>query len=139
MFAELVLEAVRRRFPDLLLHIPCPERAFMAMRAPSPVLGIIAFYDDGDEVTVYAGDLTHGHFSASEEDSPSEREQKVVGAVLKFVEDTLEDRVLFWASEDRRSGGWTVLPGGSLPRSPSAIRTVWSGPLAPQRPESNAG
>ena len=66
----------------------------------------MAIYDDGDELTVYVDDLTHGHFAEYAEGlSESERAGRIVEAVAEFLDALFADRVVVWGQHNT-GGGW---------------------------------
>ena len=92
--------------------------------------------DDGDEFTVYIGDITHCYFELDDELESSElAAAQAVAAVVDFVEAILTERMEFY-------GGGTY--GGSRLRSEKprswlsrlllgSKTYVWSGPVEDSR------
>ena len=141
MLRDRVVAELLRRLPTLRHQVGDSDQPFVTIPAPSPLLGAITIHDDKGEATVYAGDLTHGHFYPfGHQLSLEARESWIAEAVVAFLEDVVADRILFWAKADRRGGGWTHLDPVVAPDAPGEILTVWSGPwpLA-SRSQRNAG
>ncbi len=99
-------------------------------------MGDLIIIDDGDEFTVYIGNITHCHFPLDDRAStPQLAGEQVVNAVVQFVEGVLTDQIEFY-------GGGTY--GGSRPRSDKprgwrsrfllgSVTYLWSGPQADDR------
>ncbi len=65
--------------------------------AVHPAVGNLEIYDDGNELTLVAGNFTHGHFSNYDENlSVDQKESAIVDAVVSFLEDLFADRVVLW-------------------------------------------
>jgi hypothetical protein len=98
--------------------------------AVHPDVGDVQIFDDGSEVTLVAGNFTHGHFSDFRSNSAEEAENKVVDDVVDFLERLFTDQVVMWGSQPG-GGGWHrrgKLDSDS-PFPPSGPLYVWSGPL----------
>ncbi len=66
-------------------------------------VGDIQIYDDGDEITVVAGNFTHGHFSNYEDISEEESERMIAENVADFLEKLFSDKVVLLGSH--KGGG----------------------------------
>jgi hypothetical protein len=133
MLLDRIRTELAERLPGLAVQVESSGEPFITISAPSPLLGALEIHDDGDEATVYAGDLTHGHHNPYDPTLSTEaRESWIAESVADFVEAAVEDRVLFWATADRRSGGWLRLEYEQVPvTAPGVVMTVWSGPWVP--------
>jgi hypothetical protein len=84
--------------------------------------------DDDDELTISVGQLTHGHFSPKNYQTPrEEREEEVVGRVIAFLEAVFDDRIEFWTSG--RMGGWHERGDRFPVERPDGRIYAWSGPI----------
>ena len=104
--AEALIPLLRERFPQMKLRTgssPDPCAVFPAIH---PEVGDIAILDDGNELTIYAGNFTHGHFDCDDPQTPEpERTERTVGAVMAFLDELFADRIVLWGSH-RGCGGW---------------------------------
>jgi hypothetical protein len=118
------------RFPDRGLRLHEGTEPVASFPAAHPEVGDLRIDDDGDELTVSVGRLTHGHFTPRNYEGPAdEREEELIERVLEFLEEVFFDRIEFWT--DGKCGGWH--PRGGEPLAPERImrRLVWSGPVPP--------
>jgi hypothetical protein len=78
--------------------------------AKHPDVGDVRIWDDGDEVTVAIGDITHGHFGLYDKSLTQEQiDREVTDQVIDFLDALFSDRVLLYRSESGQSGGWARL------------------------------
>src|SRR5262245_54935557 len=121
------------RFPDrgLLLHEGKEPAA--SFPAAHPEVGDLRIDDDGDELTISVGQLTHGHFAPGNCGGPAhEREEELIDRVLQFLDEVFRDRIEFWTAG--KCGGWHPRGGIPLAPGPNMRRFVWSGPVPPAPP-----
>jgi hypothetical protein len=124
--ADTLFPTLRERFPHRGLRFesrPVPCAVFPAVH---PDVGDIQVCDDGDEVTVYAGKFTHGHFSNYDEISGPEKRRIISEDVVEFLDAVFTDQVIFWGSHGG-GGGWHRLDFGPC-EDPEPGEYVWSGP-----------
>ena len=68
-------------------------------------------YDDGDEITIFLGDVTHCHFSQDYlGDGKYSPELEVCDAVIQYLKDLFSDRVIFYRAHNRGLDGSRPLP-----------------------------
>ena len=118
------------RFPDrgLLLHEG--KETVASFPAAHPEVGDLRIDDDGDELTISVGQLTHGHFAPRSYETPAhEKEEELIERVLEFVDEVFHDRIEFWTAE--KCGGWHPRGEEPLAAGPNMRRFVWSGPVTP--------
>jgi hypothetical protein len=116
------------RFPGRGLRVHEGTQPAASFPAAHPDVGDLRIHDDGDELTITVGELTHGHFSPTNHQAPSEeKEDQVIGRVMKFLDEVFADQIEFWTAD--RAGGWH--PRGKAPSLQRANmrRFVWSGPV----------
>jgi hypothetical protein len=107
-----------------------PVATFSAVHAD---VGDLKIYDEDVELTVEIGNLTHGHFSPRNYETPqAEREEEVIERVMAFLEAVFDDQIEFWRTDIE--GGWG--PRGSEPIGPNPRKYTWSGPLSAASPKS---
>jgi hypothetical protein len=103
--------------------------AFPPIHPQGPDLRIM---DDGDEATIYLGDITHGHFNPYDPDlAQDEIDARVTDDVLLFLDELFADKYLLWKSTKDGSGGWEFLDNDLKLREPDANTKyfLWSGPV----------
>ena len=133
VIAQTLLAALRTHFPNRELVLGTPPNPIIIIPAQHPAVGTISIWDDGEEVTLAIGDITHGHFSGYNTSNAEELAQAVVEQVIAFLDALFTDCVLLWKTDSRGAGGWHVLDPGhpftdQLPAVASCF--VWSGPKA---------
>ena len=131
--AEKLIPRLLARFPDRGLRLHQGNQPTASFPAAHPEVGDLIIDDDGDELTISVGQLTHGHFSPRNyEDPPEERQEQIIGDVIEFLDEVFRDEVEFWTADAGKMGGWqTRGKGYPLAWRPEVRRYVWSGPLAP--------
>ena len=73
-------------------------------------------------------DLTHGHFAEYDDQlTETERERRIVEAVVEFLDALFADRVALWG-QARVGGGWYRIDLGGSGGRPGTQEFVWSGP-----------
>jgi len=107
---------------------PAPEATIVF---PYPEIGPVEICDDGDEVTVFIGRVTHGHFGCYDESlTEEEKQKKIVADVIEFLAALFADRVVLLRIFRGWSGGWRVLRPHEQPRrSWFWEQFLWSRPL----------
>ena len=132
MIREILVPAMRRRFPSAPFEYLDQDAPFAVLPSPCPEIGRLELFDDGDEVTVYLTEITHGHFSCYDEDATrEEKERRVAESVLDFLAALLADRVVIYRVIGGLAGGWTTLDASDPLPSVSRMQKqyVWSGAL----------
>ena len=96
-----------------------------------PDVGDIQIYDDGDELTVVAGNFTHGHFSNYDDKlTVEQRTEEISDDVMSFLESLFADHIVLWGSHES-GGGWYHIEQDSTAFSAQEEKKyVWSGPLS---------
>ncbi len=93
------------RQSDDTVVIPCDN----------PEIVAIEVQNDLDELIVFVGNFTHGHFDCYDESlSPVEKEQDIAEQVLEFLSDVFSNKVEFYHSKSG-GGGWR--PAGTGPEN----------------------
>ena len=121
-----ILEA--RFGPDVELTPSSKE--FASFDAKHPEVGDVTIIDDGDELTVYVGNIAHGHFGSYEDGlSAAEHEAFIADELINFLVELFADEYLLFKS--KWSGGWArreVVTESEM-RSPKTHWFKWSGPI----------
>ena len=120
MIATVLIPQLQARFPDRALRISDDSPPIATFPAINSEVGDIEIHDDGDEVTLYLVNFSHGHFGNYEDHLPlAVRQQKIVDAVVDTLDRIFTEKIEF--STGRWSGGWG--PRGSC----RGDVFVWSG------------
>jgi len=125
--AAVLIPKLQRRFANCGMRISAPPSPCAVFPAVYPEFGDIQIYDDGDELTVVAGNFTHGHFSNYDEELSAQQKAEVItDSVVRFLEETFADEIVFWGSHDA-AGGWHKTSERSEWQQ-AAKEYVWSSP-----------
>ena len=123
--------------PKLETHLPGQfhvTETVVTFPEKHPEVGSVEVHDDGEELTVYAGNFTHLHFSSY--DNSLSREQtaeRIADDALAFLIDLFADRIIMWGSHDGRGGCYERETGPtSIFSSGRGQEYVWSGPVSKQ-------
>ena len=118
------------RFPERGLRLHVGREPVASFPAAHPEVGDLRIDDDGDELTISVGQLTHGHFAPiNYQRSEQEKEEELIERVLEFLDEVFHDRIEFWTAG--KCGGWHPRGGDALAPGPNMRRFVWSGPVTP--------
>jgi len=92
-------------FPERGLRLHEGKEPVASFPAVHPEVGDLRIDDDGDELTISVGQLTHGHFTPGNCGRPAhEKEEEVIERVLQFLDEVFHDRIEFWTAG--KCGGW---------------------------------
>jgi len=127
MITEKLIPRLRERFADRPMKLGAPPEAIAVFAAAHPDVGDVQIFDDGSEVTLVAGNFTHGHFSDFDSETTEQAEENIVENVIEFLDRLFADQVVLWGSH-RGSGGWYSRDRDSSEFA-KGPRYVWSGPL----------
>lgn len=127
MISEHLIPMIQDRFPNLGSRERNKGNHVFTFPPKIEEYGPVQIYDDEDEVTVYLGRFTHGHFSNYEEGlTMEEKERKIAEDVIHFLEALFDDRVLAWGSHSGM-GGWKIVEDGSHKKLMFRETYAWSG------------
>jgi hypothetical protein len=139
---DQLVPRLRDRFPGRGLKVTGSAQPCAVFPAIHPDVGDLEIHDDGDELTVIAGNFTHGHFSNYKDGVPeSEKYEAIITELLAFLDDVFADQMVLWGSHDT-SGGWfrrkrgaevtgqSVWPAPNKDGPQMRSEYVWSGPLS---------
>lgn len=123
MICDLMIAQLQARFPDRGLRITDDTPPIMIFPAIHPDVGDIEVHDDDDEVTVFIGSITHGHFGNYDEGlARLQRDQLIVDAVIAQLELIFSEKTELYRTS--WGGGWG-------PRGTGTGEVfVWSGPVS---------
>ncbi|MFT3745289.1 MAG: hypothetical protein QM785_13475 [Pyrinomonadaceae bacterium] len=129
MLKETVFNALVEEFGDAV-ESTSDSIAFAEIKAKHPAVGNVSVQDDGTEITLFIGDITHGHFGSYEDDLSEEEHERVIAeSLVEFLSDLFEDKYFLYTS--RHSGGWARfdMVQESDMQSPNTQWFKWSGPI----------
>jgi hypothetical protein len=132
--SEKLIARLSACFPNRRLRLHPGKQPVASFPASHPEVGDLYIDDDGDELTISVGRLTHAHFSPTTYQAPSQKnDDEVIERVIAFLNEAFNDQIEFWAAD--RMGGWHPRGEKPLVQQPNMRRFVWSGPVIPPRPE----
>lgn len=132
MLRETVAAALEKAFGETA-RLDRASRNFATFAASHPEVGEIWISDDGDEITVSVGKITHGHFGSYQPGlTEEERESAIAQDVVGFLSRLFRDEVFLFTS--RFMGGWKYreLITEKDPNSSRRTWYRWSGPVDPK-------
>ena len=129
MIRDVLLPELMERFPNRGFQTQSSGNTIGLFPAAHPGVGNVYIADDGDEATLFIGDLTHLHFNF--DPGETEPEKGVANDVLEFLDELFADRILIWKS--RSTGGDGVMPLETANVfsgiDANDLTFVWSGPV----------
>ena len=127
MIRDHIIRLLTERFPGQFVMAEPGVEPFVTFAAKHPEVGDVQIQDDGDEVTLFAGNFTHGHFSNYDNVPVEEKEKEIAEEVVDFLSKLFADQVVLWGSH-MGGGGWRVIDPGSPEKRKHRKEYVWSGP-----------
>jgi len=138
MTLEMLTPLLKERFGDRLQvergRLSLPTEPALVIRAAHPDVGDVVISDNGDEVILSIGSISHEHFNPYDPALSKEAAAAwLADRVATFLDHLLADRVLMWMALRGTAGEWRVVkePPRRAPRSLLRRWFVWSGPLSP--------
>ncbi len=128
MLRDGLTPALKTTFPEIPFDYSGRDSLVASVPIPNGV-GDLKLCDDGDEITVFLGDVTHCHFSQDYlGDGKYSPESEVCDAVIEYLKDLFSDRLLFYHARDRgRDGSGPIPPPDELDKIKKDCRCfVWS-------------
>jgi len=127
MIRDFLLPLLTERFPGRFVAAKPGIEPCVTFPAKHPQVGDLQINDDGDEITLFAGKFTHGHFSNYDKIPVEEKEKRIAEDVADFLGKLLSDQVVLWGSH-KGIGGWRVFDSASSDKPKQRKEYVWSGP-----------
>lgn len=131
MISDYLIPALRAEFAGREIKFDVPPQPVATFPASQEAVGRVLIHDDGDEVTVYIENITHGHFDVYDAAlRDEEKGKKIAENVINFLKALFSDQVLLFTGPNNRYGGWTRLDlkDGPVELSPSLRYFLWSRP-----------
>jgi hypothetical protein len=128
MIKDKLLPRLEETFSKESFSVGSPPEPIAVFKAKHPGVGELSIWDDGDEVTISIGDITHGHFDSFDSNLTQEEiESEIIENIIDFLKQMFADKYLLFKSQG--SGGWQHLDYIEKPfkRQESAKYFVWSG------------
>jgi hypothetical protein len=123
---------LRVAFPQAPMHVGGLRDAIAVFQAKHPSVGDLVIEDEGDEVTVILGNITHRHFGSQDSSAPAEvQAQEIASEVIEYLRQLFADEIQFFGSGV--SGGAQARSNTRRGRLSTLLlgkkSYVWSGPL----------
>jgi len=128
--SDMLISILRQRFPSMEIRQGTLQgQPTVTIRAVNPEVGDVQIWDDGKELIVGIGRITHGHFNTRDESlNDAETARLICNDVVAFLSELFADRVELWCAGG--AGGWHRRGETELPPLPRGGRKyVWSGPI----------
>ena len=129
MLKDAIITALTSRFGHEVMIAPT-SKEFAVFTAKHPEVGDVVIDEDGDELIVSVGNITHGHFGSYESGlSEVEHQAAIAYDLIAFLDDLFADRVLLFTAT--WGGGWTLIEDVEERKlhSPRRRWFKWSGPI----------
>ena len=127
MIRDYLLPLLTERFPDRFVAAEPGVEPCVTFPAKHPQVGDVQIQDEGYEITLVAGNFTHGHFSNYDDIPVEEKEKRIAEDVADFLDKLFSDEVVLWGSHEG-GGGWRLVDRSSSDRPKHRNEYVWSGP-----------
>ncbi len=129
MLKETVSKELVKQFGEAV-RVNSENAEFAVFAAKDSDVGGVTIEEDGNELIVRIGEITHGHFGSYETElTQDEHAASIAEDVIKFLIELFDDDVLLFKSAN--SGGWArhdmIKPSDIL--SPNTEWYKWSGPV----------
>lgn len=103
---------------------------FAIFKAKNHDVGDVVIEEDGNELIVFVGNITHGHFGSYESGlSEAEHEEVVAESLVDFLVELFADEILLFKSDWK--GGWArrEMVNEKDLLFPETEWFAWSGPI----------
>ena len=124
---------LKAAFPEAAMQIEDHSEARVVFPAKHPSVGDLIIQDDGEELTLFVGSITHRHFcSTNLSASPEVQAEQIAFEVTAYLRQLFADQIEFFGTG--RSGGARARSGkkrGPISKFLFGKKSyVWSGPLS---------
>jgi|SRR5215510_10193814 len=129
MIREVLIPKLQARFAARGFQHGSEKNSIGFFPAAHTQVGELAMFDDGDEATIYIGQITHLHID-SEASEEHRAEEEIANEVISFLEDLFADKMMIWKLNITGENG--VLPVANVEEwgmDHRASTFVWSGPV----------
>ncbi len=128
---------LRHLIPKLDAHFPGQfhsTEAVVTFPAKHSAVGSVEVHDNGEELTVYAGNFSHLHFSSYDGSlSKEQAAERIADDALAFLTKLFADKIVMWGSHGGRGGCYEREAGpSSIFSFKRGQEYVWSGPVPKQ-------
>jgi hypothetical protein len=119
-------------FPKAPMQVDALRGPIAVFRAKHPSIGDLVIEDEGDEVTVILGNITHRHFGSQDSGAPAEVQARdIASEVTEYLRQLFADEIEFFGTGG--SGGARARSNTKRGRLSKLLfgrkSYVWSGPL----------
>jgi hypothetical protein len=97
--SEKLIARLLARFANRRLRLHPRKQPIASFPAAHPEVRDLYIDDDGGELTISVGRLTHAHFSPTPHQAPSQKnDEEVIERVIAFLNEVFNDQIEFWAA-----------------------------------------
>ena len=132
MLSEYLQSALVQNFPNRSFIFGVHPESTVEIEGPCNAISPISISDDGDELTIYFGQITHVHYGCYDDAlTPDEKERKIVSDVIELLQNLFSDRIVVSRYFNGLAAGIKNLKPNEFASGDSLIsqRFVWSGPI----------
>jgi hypothetical protein len=127
-----LLPKLQEAFPGAAMRIGLGAEPLVTFLAKHPAVGDLEIHDEGDELTVFIGSITHRHFCSQDPAASAQAQaDQLASEVTEYLQQLFADRIEFFGNGFR--GGARVRSDrrrSVISRLLLGRRSfVWSGPL----------
>ena len=131
---EMVLDAIKRQFPDVVFEVLEGAQPFARLAAPYGGIGDLELHDDGNEVTIDFRHISHTHLNPYRKMPREALANWLAESVVEFLKALFEDRILLYTAVDGLQGGQQISEVPFSRSEPVAGMDgfncyLWSGPV----------
>jgi hypothetical protein len=129
MLRTRIKERLREELPSTPFEY-FEDRKFAVLRG-HPSVGDVTLLDDGDELTMEVGSITHHHFNPYDPSLTESEAAEIIGSqLIEFIRALVADEVLMWKTVGGGGGCRHIESDEVLPRPGIGVEFyLWSRPL----------
>jgi hypothetical protein len=129
---DALIPRLHAAFPDMSMNVGSEGEPLVTFSAKHADVGNLVIQDEGDELTVLIGDITHRHFGNYDRGlGANEKAESIASEVVEYLRKLFADEIEFFG--DGLRGGARARGAkarGMLSKLFLGAKTyVWSGPL----------
>jgi len=110
MIRDFLIPALKHEFAGWEIAFGDSPQPIATFPACQEGVGEVAVCDDVNEVTIYIGKITHGHFNEYDEAlNQEEKEKSITESVIHFLQALFADRVLLYTNMENVVGDSSIV------------------------------
>ena len=104
--SESLAKLTAQRLSDAGITFVAGASETLRIAAREPTVGDLVVSFEGDEVSVFLGDVTHCHFTpyAADDKFPGRTDEQAVAGAVRFISEVVQDKWVIWCSSDGQGG-----------------------------------